>query len=162
MTYGSGTVREIPISEFDVAYENGDFFQIGDESVTLSYAYDGGKASFEVTGLSGERKGSERPAVTLEKDSYTYDGTAKTPGVTVMDGDVVIPAEEYTVTYTDNVKAGTASVTIADAEGGNYVIAEKTVTSQSVRNRHSLQIRINRTRIRQTKTTRIHRMTEGR
>ena len=32
-TYGSGTVREIPISEFDVAYENGDFFQIGDESL---------------------------------------------------------------------------------------------------------------------------------
>lgn len=128
VTYGSGTVREIPISEFDVVYENGDFFQIGDESVTLSYAYDGGKASFEVTGLNVSAREVKDPTVTLEKDSYTYDGTAKTPGVTVMDGDVVIPAEEYTVTYTDNVKAGTASVTIADAEGGNYVIAEKTVT----------------------------------
>ena len=128
VTYASGAVREIPISGFDVVYENGDFFRIGDESVTLTYNYDGGKVSFEVTGLSVSAREVKDPTIILEKDSYTYDGTAKTPGVTVMDGDVVIPAEEYTVTYADNVKAGTASVTITDAEGGNYVIAETTAT----------------------------------
>ena len=72
------------------------------------------------------------PTVELEKDTYIYDGTAKKPGVTVKDGSTVIPADEYTVTYTDNVSVGTASVTITDNEGGNYEIAEKTVTFRIV------------------------------
>lgn len=127
VTYGSGAVREIPLSDLEITYENGEFMKIGDCSVTLSYTYDGGKVSFDVTGLSVSAREVKDPVIILEKDSYTYDGKAKTPGVTVKDGDVVIPANEYTVTYADNVKVGTATVTIKDAEGGNYVIAEKTV-----------------------------------
>ena len=64
------------------------------------------------------------PTITLEKTYYFYDGTAKTPTVTVMDGSTVIPASEYTVGYSNNVNAGTATVTITDNEdGGNYTVS---------------------------------------
>lgn len=67
--------------------------------------------------------------VTLSKTSYTYSGSACTPTVTVKDGTTVIPASEYTVTYSNNVNVGTATVTVSDNEGGNYeVIGSATFT----------------------------------
>ena len=63
------------------------------------------------------------PTITLEKTYYFYDGTAKTPTVTVMDGSTVIPASEYTVGYSNNVNAGTATVTITDNEDGDYTVS---------------------------------------
>lgn len=63
------------------------------------------------------------PTITLEKTYYFYDGTAKTPTVTVMDGSTVIPASEYTVGYSNNTNVGTATVTITDKDGGNYTVS---------------------------------------
>ena len=62
----------------------------------------------------------------IPADGYTYDGTAKTPTVTVKDGDNVIPSTEYTVTITNNTNAGTATVTITDNDGGNYTVSGTT------------------------------------
>jgi hypothetical protein len=62
------------------------------------------------------------PAITLEKDSYEYDGNAKTPGVTVKDGTDTIDASEYSVSYRDNTNAGTATVTVSNNNGGNYIV----------------------------------------
>ena len=62
------------------------------------------------------------PTITLSKTSYTYDGNAKEPTVTVKDGETTIPASEYTVGYSNNTNIGTATVTIKDLEGGNYII----------------------------------------
>ena len=62
------------------------------------------------------------PTIELSQDSYTYDGNAKTPTVTVKDGNVIIPSTEYTVSYNNNTNVGTATVTITDKEGGNYTI----------------------------------------
>ncbi len=62
------------------------------------------------------------PAITLEKDSYEYDGTAKTPGVTVKDGTDTIDTSEYSVSYRDNTNAGTATVVISNNNGGNYIV----------------------------------------
>ncbi len=59
--------------------------------------------------------------VTLDEDyDYTYDGTEKTPGVTVKnaDGDVLTPENDYTVTYTDNVNVGTATIAVTGC--GDY------------------------------------------
>ena len=58
--------------------------------------------------------------ITLSKDTFTYDGTEKTPAVTVTVGNTEIPASEYTVTISDNINAGTATVTVSDVAGGNY------------------------------------------
>lgn len=52
--------------------------------------------------------------VTLDTTSYTYDGTAKTPVVTVKHGNKVLAnGTDYTVTYSDNTNVGTATVTVS-------------------------------------------------
>ena len=71
--------------------------------------------------------------VTLEKDSYTYDGKAKTPAVTVkLNGKTLILNTDYTVSYSNNTKAGTAKVTVTGK--GNYkgsVTKTFTITNNS-------------------------------
>ena len=66
------------------------------------------------------------PTITLSQSSYTYSGSACTPTVTVKDGENTIPSSEYTVTYSNNVGAGTATVTISDNVDGNYNITGST------------------------------------
>ena len=57
--------------------------------------------------------------VELGTNTYTYDGTEKKPVVTVKDGNTVLKeGVDYTVAYTNNVKAGTATVTVTGM--GNY------------------------------------------
>ncbi len=57
-------------------------------------------------------------AVSLSTSSYTYDGGTKKPAVTVKNGETVLDSEDYTVEYSDNVNAGTATVTVTGK--GNY------------------------------------------
>ena len=67
------------------------------------------------------------PIITLATNEYTYDGSAKEPEVTsVMDGTTPIDVNEYTVSYTDNIDAGTATVKIKDNPGGEYIISGST------------------------------------
>lgn len=68
----------------------------------------------------------ESPIITLSETIYTYDGTAKEPTVAVKDGETTIPATEFSVSYTNNTNAGTATVTITDVEGGNYAVSGST------------------------------------
>lgn len=72
------------------------------------------------------------PIIALSQNSYTYNGSAKTPTVSSVkykDGntDVTIPSSEYTVTYSNNTNASTtnnpAVVTINDKDGGNYDVS---------------------------------------
>mgnify|MGYP004537501661 CR=1 FL=1 len=65
------------------------------------------------------------PTITVA-GTYTYDGTAKTPSVTVKDGDKEIPSTEYRVSYENNINAGTATVKITDVDGGNYNVSGST------------------------------------
>ena len=62
------------------------------------------------------------PKITLSQDSYVYDGNACEPTVTVQDGTETIANTEYNVTYRDNINAGTATVLITNANGGNYIV----------------------------------------
>ena len=73
--------------------------------------------------LNVKAKTVNNPPVALEKTYYFYDGTAKTPAVSVLDGQTVIPASEYTVGYSNNTNVGTATVTITDKDGGNYTVS---------------------------------------
>ena len=59
-------------------------------------------------------------------DAGTYDGTEKKPSVVVKDGEKEIPDSEYSVSYIDNINAGTATVTITDEAGGNYDVSGST------------------------------------
>lgn len=58
-------------------------------------------------------------AVTLEQDAFIFDNTAKTPSVTVKDGDKILTENtDYTIAYADNTAAGEATVTVTGT--GNY------------------------------------------
>ena len=49
----------------------------------------------------------------LSKDTYSYDGKEKTPDVVVKNGtDLLTKDEDYSVSYADNINAGTATVTV--------------------------------------------------
>ena len=65
------------------------------------------------------------PVIELPQERYQYDGTKKMPSVTVKDKETVIPSSEYTVSYQNNLDVGTASVTITDNPGGNYIVNGK-------------------------------------
>ena len=57
--------------------------------------------------------------ITLNDDTYTYDGNVKTPGVVVKDGTKSLTKDrDYTIEYRDNVNAGTGRVIIVGK--GNY------------------------------------------
>lgn len=52
-------------------------------------------------------------SVTLDPDTYVYDGNEKRPAVTVTyDGQTLTENISYTLTYANNINAGTATVTI--------------------------------------------------
>ena len=74
-----------------------------------------------VTRISAKTVSS--PTILLNPSSYTYSGGQCKPTPTVKDGDTVISSIEYTVSYENNINAGTtAKCIITDNEGGNYVI----------------------------------------
>ena len=60
-----------------------------------------------------------KASVTLSTSTYAYDGKAKKPGVTVkLNGKTLKNGTDYTVSYSNNTKVGTAKVTITG--NGNY------------------------------------------
>lgn len=101
-----------------------------DYTVAYSDNVNAGTATVTVTGI-GSCQGNVKKTfainpvdisqadVSLEKDSYQYDGQAKTPSVTVeLNGKTLSVGADYTIAYSDNINAGTAKVTV---EGkGNY------------------------------------------
>lgn len=60
------------------------------------------------------------PTLDIADYDKTFDGKEKQPAVTLRDGGVQIPQSEYEVSYADNVKAGTATMTVKSTTGGNY------------------------------------------
>ena len=71
----------------------------------------------EIPALS--RISISKASVTLSTSTYAYDGKAKKPGVTVkLNGKSLKNGTDYSVTYSNNTKVGTAKVTIKGK--GNY------------------------------------------
>ena len=88
--------------------------------------------NYVISSTSAEKDWSivpENGAITIEfvDDDYvyTYNGEEHTPTIIVKIGDVVIPADEYTVSYADNKNAGEATVTVTDKTGGSYEFPAK-------------------------------------
>ena len=71
----------------------------------------------EIPALS--RISISKASVTLSTSTYAYDGKAKKPGVMVkLNGKTLKNGTDYSVTYSNNTKVGTAKVTIKGK--GNY------------------------------------------
>ena len=76
---------------------------------------------------------TEELVITLEHETYYYNGSEIKPGITVKwikdEQETLIDADEYTVSYANNINAGTATLTLTDKEGGNYIVSgSKTFT----------------------------------
>ncbi len=115
--------KTIPAANYSVSYTNNIYGPTASVTVTGSDNCKGSaSAEFTIHG-AGTIAGAE---VTLSQDSYTYDGTAKKPGVTVVfDSEELVEDRDYTVSYSDNINAGKATVTIKGI--GDYS-GTKTVT----------------------------------
>lgn len=119
------TVRDgdkvIPENQYTVSYFNN--VNAGTATVAVESIPD---ANYRFSGRSefaiGVRTVTD-PAFAFDGSKPVYDGTEQKPGLTLYDGETVIPAEEYTVTYSNNINAGTATVTVTDKEGGNYAVS---------------------------------------
>lgn len=100
-----------------------------DYTIEFSNNINAGKGKVTITGIGSYYGSVSRtftinpksidPTVSLSQTAFTYDGKAKTPGVTVKDGSKTLTnGTDYSVTYSNNVNAGTgyAAVTLK----GNY------------------------------------------
>ena len=109
-----GNVTLVKGTDYDVTYTNN--VKVGTATVTISLKgnYSGQlNATFAIVGKS--IAGATVSAVS----NYTYTGVAITPSVTVKDGNTtLVLGTDYTVTYNNNVNAGTAKVNITGK--GNY------------------------------------------
>lgn len=132
--YGCNNLKSITIPESVTYIDMVDWWETGitfggSDSLTL-YVKDGSYAQklAEENGIPFSTEPSPYPVtkalsdcqITTMPDSYTYDGTAKTPSVTVKDGTVALQeGKDYRIEYyTDNIQAGTAKVVLTGL--GNY------------------------------------------
>ena len=113
---------ENEIDGIPVINATGHSFGTGEVTKKATLMYDG-----EITytckncGVTKIEKFAQIKTPTLSTQSYTYNGKEKKPKVTVKDvkGNVLISGTDYTVTYKDNKKAGTATATVT-FKGSKY------------------------------------------
>ena len=111
----------INASEYTIVYST-DVTNAGQKTVTIS---DNANGNYNVSGSANftiNAKTVSSPTIELSATSFTYNGSAQKPSVTVKDGETTINASEYTVGYSNNTNAGTATVNITDKANGNYTV----------------------------------------
>lgn len=114
VTVKDGATTLVKDTDYTMSYSNN--VNVGTATVTIT-----GKGNYsgtkEVTFTIVAKSLSNATVSAIEDQTYT--GTAITPSVTVKDGDTTLVKDtDYTVSYTNNVNAGTATVTITGK--GNY------------------------------------------
>lgn len=101
----------------------------GSYTVYCKVKGDSNHSDSEISSVTATIAPKEITAFALSASSYVYDGSEKKPTVTVTYSNTTVPSSEYTVSYTNNINAGTATVTLTDKEGGNFNIhGSKTFT----------------------------------
>ena len=127
------------------------FKNAGEYSILLT-----GKGDYvggAITSFIIDRAALASADVTLASDTYTYNGRSQKPAVTVKHGGKkLVPGTDYSVTYSDNVHAGTASVKVSGK--GNY---KGTVTKKFTiaKADQSIRLTVDATKIDVGKTTAI-------
>lgn len=104
---GTSTVSTtLALSDTDTAY------------VIKAYDKVGNKTEFTVTVT---KKTVTSSMITIAgADNIVYDGTAKTPTITVKDGSTTIAADQYTLRWENNTNAGTATVKVTMKSDAAY------------------------------------------
>ena len=128
--------------DFDVSFDPDNMFRT---EYSSSSGYTLENVPFTGTGCSVDiisqslSKPISGSMITVSPTTYTYDGTAKRPTVTVKDGaKTLVSGTDYTVTYSNNIKAGTATASVTgmgDYTGTaakEYTINPRTLTSSMI------------------------------
>ena len=114
--------NEIPAGEYTVAYSGNT--DVGTAAVTITDGNpDGNYTITEKSGSFAITKrllGDGNASIRVDSAPCVYDGTKKTPAVTVTYKDDEVSSTEYTVSYENNVSAGDATVTVTAKADGNY------------------------------------------
>ena len=107
--------KTVVASNYTVSYSNNKNAGTATVTVKGKNPYSGTvKATFKIAG-----KSITKASISGVKSSYAYTGKAQSPTVTVKDGSTTLKKNtDYTVTYTNNTKAGKATITIKGK--GNY------------------------------------------
>ena len=110
-----------------------------DYSLEYKNNVNAGTATVTVTGMGNytdslsrnftiKPKSISNAELTVNPTEFIYDGTAKEPKVTVKDGEkTLVLNTDYSVSYSDNVNVGTATVTVKGKK--NYIGTAKTAFS---------------------------------
>lgn len=114
----------------------------GKGTVSFSYVLRANCESLVCRVFGAQLKDISGVEVTLSETAYTYDGTARTPAVTVkMDSNILKNDADYTVEYANNVKPGTATVTVVGK--GSYtgsVSVSFTIKPQSAKSDNTIKV----------------------
>ena len=124
----------------EVAVSFNDAALTADTDYTVSYEnnINAGTAKIIITGIGDHFTGSTEKTFTINSAEIsgctfapiadvTYNTKAQTPAVTVANSGRILTADDYDVKYTDNINAGTATVTVTGK--GNFTgTASKTFT----------------------------------
>ena len=108
-------------TDYSVSYNNNIEVGTADAIISGMGNYTGSAtAHFTITKAAEVVKTDiSKATVTLEKTSFTYDGKAKTPSVTVnLNGKTLVLNTDYSVSYNNNIEVGTADAIISGM--GNY------------------------------------------
>lgn len=135
---GADKVKEVTASTQTVTFgdlnRNKEYNVVITPGVIIDNATVYGQASDPAFGTTDKTNLLAGKTIILSQTSYTYDGTAKKPAVTI-DG---VDASTYKVTYKNNVNAGTATVTVTgtgDYKGSltaTFTINKASISGKSV------------------------------
>ena len=149
-----GNTKKLIVKAGKITFNSSDYDYVikkGEEDYTNKTLTVGDKYTLIIT-LKGNYKGTQKlknivcktdlNAVTVEfsaKDAvYTYTGSAQKPKIVVKSGDKAFATSNYSVTYSNNVNVGTATVTItgkgalSGTETLNFAIQPKEVNDTLV------------------------------
>ena len=121
------TITEVKLANWSdgITYDivSGDKATNASDSITLTIQGNGNYTGTATAEWKITPKVVTNPSINVAP--CTYNGHEQQPPVELKDGDVVIPKEEYAVSYSDNINAGnnTAAVTITNTTGGNYTVS---------------------------------------
>ncbi len=132
VTVKDGNKTLLEDTDYALAYEDNINVGTGKVSVTGTGDYTGTVTKeFAITEEEPpveEPKELSQCIITLSQTAYIYDGTPKTPAVTVKDGNRTLLEEtDYTLSYEDNINIGTGKVKVTGT--GDYT---GTVTKEFV------------------------------
>ena len=118
VTIYNGKDRLVKDVDFLVTYQNN--ISVGTATAVVegigSYT---GSRTLEYTIIAPEKKDISECTATLSQSSYVYDGSAKTPDVTIKsDALTLMKDADYTVAYSNNIDPGNATVTVTGT--GDY------------------------------------------